>query len=327
MALPVVLPNYFQERAGVIQVAAKLNQLGLIFRETPNADVGIDGQIEYVNEKGEASGKLLAVQIKSGNSYFIDKESHWAFYVSEKHREYWQGYPIPVFLLLHQPETNLIYFTDARHYLSVPNNISKPDILVPKTNLLDYNTKWQLFQAYGYEENYLTDLDQVLQVLITKRNGNNNFPMSFFDLFAYGLTNLCRHLYYSISVAIYIAEENLEFKNKSEFGIGLGSQDHEFLNDFVKFIMSQNLVKVDYADFLIDWTERMLQPSFLSPLTVRGQKLVLLIKTYETKILGHDDAVSSIVSERSLDMVQMPGDYYRNKRIYQFQGDFLKLKE
>lgn len=64
MTLPVVLPNYFQERAGVIQVAAKLNQLGLIFRETPNADVGIDGQIEHVNEKGEASGKLLAEEIK-----------------------------------------------------------------------------------------------------------------------------------------------------------------------------------------------------------------------------------------------------------------------
>lgn len=90
--------------------------------------------------------------------------------------------------------------------------------------------------------------------------------------------------------------------------------------------MSQNLVKVNYADFLIDWKERMLQPSFLSPLTVRGQKLVLLIREYETKILVADDAVSSIVSERSLDIVQMPRDYHRNKRIFHFQNDFLKFK-
>lgn len=326
MALPIVSPNYFQERAGVIQVASKLNQLGLIFRETPNADVGIDGQIEHVNEHGEATGKLLAVQIKSGNSYFIDKGNYWAYYVSEKHREYWQAYPIPVFLLLHQPNTNLIFFIDARHYLSIPENISIPYISVPKNRVLDVDTKLLLFQVYRYEENYIVDLNEVLEMLICTKNANSNFPMSFFDLFAYGLTNLCRHLYYSISVAMYIAEENLEFKSKSEFGIGIGGSDHEFLHEFVKFIMSQNLVKVDYDDFLIDWKERFLQPSFLSPLTIRGQKLVQLVKEYENKIIERNVTMSSIVSERSLDMVQMPSDSLRNKNIYEFQTNFSKLK-
>jgi hypothetical protein len=116
MPLPIVLPNYFQERSGVIQVALALNELNLIFRETPNADVGIDGQVEHVTANGEASGKILAVQIKSGISYFNDKGDAWGYYVSDKHKEYWQSYPIPVFLFLHHPKDNLIYFTDVRHF-------------------------------------------------------------------------------------------------------------------------------------------------------------------------------------------------------------------
>lgn len=44
--LPKVLDTYFTEREGVLRVGLQLNELGLVFRETPNADVGIDGQIE-----------------------------------------------------------------------------------------------------------------------------------------------------------------------------------------------------------------------------------------------------------------------------------------
>jgi hypothetical protein len=34
--------------------------------------VGVDGQVELVNDDGEATGALVAVQIKSGRSYLND---------------------------------------------------------------------------------------------------------------------------------------------------------------------------------------------------------------------------------------------------------------
>jgi hypothetical protein len=177
------------------------------------------------------------------------------------------------------------------------------------------------------EDQYSTDLQDVLKIMVNTRNTNNSFPVSFFDLFAYGLTNLCRHLYFSISVAMDIAEENIAFEDQSEFGIGLGGEDHEYLHEFVKFLLAQNLVKVDYADYLIDWKERLLQPSFLSPLTIRGQKLLLLIREYENELLGKNINVSSIVSERSIDIIKLPSDYLRDRRIYDFQRKFIEKQE
>ena len=57
------------ERIGVSATEKIINQMGLIFREQPTDDYGIDAQIETI-ENGYATGKLIAVQIKSGSSFF-----------------------------------------------------------------------------------------------------------------------------------------------------------------------------------------------------------------------------------------------------------------
>lgn len=58
------------ERIGVVSTEKIINKMGLIFREQPTDDYGIDAQIETM-EKGYATGKLIAVQIKSGISFFM----------------------------------------------------------------------------------------------------------------------------------------------------------------------------------------------------------------------------------------------------------------
>jgi hypothetical protein len=58
-----------QERLGVNAVAEAVARLGLIWRETTSADVGVDGQIEYVAPDGAATGRMVAVQVKSGPSF------------------------------------------------------------------------------------------------------------------------------------------------------------------------------------------------------------------------------------------------------------------
>jgi GTPase SAR1 family protein len=44
-------------------------EAGQIFRPTPNSDWGIDGEIEFKNNQGEASGQRVYFQLKSGDSY------------------------------------------------------------------------------------------------------------------------------------------------------------------------------------------------------------------------------------------------------------------
>jgi len=56
-------------KAGVIFVDSIVNQHGSVFRPVHQEDdFGIDGFIELVTAE-EASGRLVAVQIKSGDSY------------------------------------------------------------------------------------------------------------------------------------------------------------------------------------------------------------------------------------------------------------------
>ena len=46
-----------------------VGEAGHIFRPVANSDWGIDGEIEFKNDKGEASGERLYLQLKSGHSY------------------------------------------------------------------------------------------------------------------------------------------------------------------------------------------------------------------------------------------------------------------
>lgn len=60
-----------------------------IFREQSSEDFGIDGQIEIVNtcdhlpQNAIPSGRLIAAQIKSGNSYFKEENSNYFVYRGE----------------------------------------------------------------------------------------------------------------------------------------------------------------------------------------------------------------------------------------------------
>ena len=89
--LPSAPANYAQERRGISAVAAVAAHLGQIWRETPTGDVGIDGQLEFVDDSGFAAGKTVAVQVKSGPSYLKGTDSvAYAFYPEEKHHGYWE---------------------------------------------------------------------------------------------------------------------------------------------------------------------------------------------------------------------------------------------
>ncbi|WP_413171890.1 DUF4365 domain-containing protein [Anabaena azotica] len=317
MKLPQVSNNYFTERAGVLAVAAQLNRTDLIFRETPNADVGIDGQIELVSN-GKTPGRLAAAQIKSGLSYFNDRGDHWAFYPEEKHRMYWEAFPLPVYLFLHNPESSLTYYTDVRYQLNIPSKERENCyISVPKTNRLDLVASEELMLSVGPVSSTLLEYPELLKVMASKHSGNASFPITYLDLFCNGLTNLCRHIYFGISLAAEIAEIYLGI-NKSEVGLGVGPDEHHFLHNYTRFLIAQNLVKIDYSDYLIDWFEREIQPEYIAPLLLRGRNLITYIHDVE-KGICKDSSFVSVACERPMRMlIGLPSDMVRIPKIKTF---------
>lgn len=324
MDFPEVKDSDFQGEIGVYTVGLLLSKIGIIFRPTPNKDVGIDGQIEYIS-KNKAIGKIVAVQIKSGKSYMIDKEDHFAFYPKDKHKNYWENFPLPVILMLHDPDNDKVYYSDARYYLSIPERERKYNYIpVPKSSILNESDKDKLFSQLGTSEEKFLTIPDLLHFITQETNSNASFPISFFDLFVNGLTNLCRHSYFSMQLAEEIGEANLSY-SEDEFGLGVGAGEHDFLHSYVKFLIIQNLVKVDYSDYLIDWNERLMLPQFLAPLTTRGRELITYIREREIELFTEKENKISVACERFIQMVFMPSDLYRLQKIKEFSERFRKI--
>lgn len=64
--------NSHTGRIGVAGTQLLFKRLGWIFREQPIEDYGIDAHVEVV-ENNTPTGTLIALQIKSGKSWFKEK--------------------------------------------------------------------------------------------------------------------------------------------------------------------------------------------------------------------------------------------------------------
>jgi hypothetical protein len=320
--LPATPANYRTERLGITAVASAIANLGLIWRETPSADVGIDGQIEHVNENGFTTGRLVSVQVKSGASYFgSETENCYRFYPDEKHRHYWEQHPLPVILVLHDPDTPCSYWADVRQQLR--GETPGVALNVPKHQILQSTSALSLFETTGLTESpFIKDLDELCARMIATKSDNACFPISHFDLFAHGLTNIARSIYFGIDVPVMVAEANL-YTSNAEVGVGLGEREHDFLFAFVQFLIAQNLAHVDFATCLTDWLDRRMQPHFVAPLTSRGRTLVRHIQEKEASLVADGylpDIGTTLVAREAFFGIIPPSLSSRLPRIQAFQA-------
>ncbi|WP_324047041.1 DUF4365 domain-containing protein [Aeromonas caviae] len=107
-------------RAGVYFSGYALSMSGMIFRETSSSDVGIDGQIELVNDDGSATGMLIGVQIKSGDSFVNHKQKKFTFTSSREHYKYWSRLIMPTIGIVFSPKLETAsWFVLDSHYKDI----------------------------------------------------------------------------------------------------------------------------------------------------------------------------------------------------------------
>ena len=92
-------------RAGVVNVDRIFTEnFGWLFREQSVSDLGIDAHVEIVRD-GRATGKLIGLQIKSGESYLSDtNEQGMRLYLSNSNIDYWLNHSLPVLVVVYSPE-------------------------------------------------------------------------------------------------------------------------------------------------------------------------------------------------------------------------------
>jgi len=98
---------------------AVAGEAGQIFRPTPNSDWGIDGEIEFKDYLGKASGRRVYLQLKSGDSYLQrrDRDGAEVFQVrNRRHLDYWQEQAYPVMLVIRSSD-GAIRWMDVSTYI------------------------------------------------------------------------------------------------------------------------------------------------------------------------------------------------------------------
>lgn len=100
----------FTNRRGVNVVEAQALRMQWFFRGQETSDQGIDAHVEKAPD-GVGTGRLLAIQIKSGESYFSEPVSEgWAFRFNAKKAQLWLGHALPVLVVLVDVEDEVAYW-------------------------------------------------------------------------------------------------------------------------------------------------------------------------------------------------------------------------
>lgn len=115
----IELDNESKERALVGEVISAVALAGQICREKFVSDYGIDAEIEFKDDNHKATGELLFLQLKSGDSYLRHRKSDGKeiFAIKDaRHAAYWMAQKAPVMLVIRNSKGE-IRWMEIRTYL------------------------------------------------------------------------------------------------------------------------------------------------------------------------------------------------------------------
>ena len=151
------------ERIGVSYCALTAERNNWMFREQPINDIGIDAHMEFVED--DKPRQLLALQIKSGSSWFKEKKDDCIIFrnINERQYNYWTMNSLPCIVILYNPDDNMCIWQELTtetikrtkdgsgkgFYVKVPINQSFLDEL-SNEKLLAYTNLPQHIQNYNF---------------------------------------------------------------------------------------------------------------------------------------------------------------------------------
>lgn len=147
--------SHHRERLGIAEVQLAISKLGFVFREQPTDDYGIDAHAE-TTQGGQVLGHLLAMQVKSGESYFREEATDgWWFRPKAKHVKYWLNHSLPVLVVLVDPDTERCYWEHVHESKLTSVGDDSWKMLIPRRQTLSTTFASQLRSIAK------NDLDQV----------------------------------------------------------------------------------------------------------------------------------------------------------------------
>ena len=131
-------------KSGVNHVRATVERAGSVFiKIDQDSDLGIDALIDLVQD-GKPLNKQLAIQIKSGQSYY-DSDGGECLFPIGTHRDYWLQYALPVYGVVYVPTLKTAYWVNIKRFLKAHPDASMIRYPVSEANRFDGNSFIDIF--------------------------------------------------------------------------------------------------------------------------------------------------------------------------------------
>lgn len=294
-----------------------------MWRETLMHDVGIDGQIEHCTPEGLPTGRVVAVQAKSGSSYFKQSDERGViFHPKERHRKYWESFPLPVILFLYDPGEDRGIWTDARQQLR--SNPGSP-IIVPFSSSFDPAAVLRALESEGPLPIGEFNPDQIVGQLIGFSTKSKLFDITYFDLLVHGLTDIGRSIHFSADLAYAIAAHNDLIRDEPIGTITYTPHEREFIDGYATFLIANDIARLDYDAWRRLKSDGIFG-TFISPLTSRGCKVIERIHFLDKQLAaGPPSGYHQVAMDRTR-LFDYRGALERAERVTMFKDEYSHLQ-
>lgn len=149
----IVLDSESKERMLVGEVISTVALAGQICREKNVSDHGIDMEVEFKNDRGEATGRMVLLQLKSGDSYLQKRKSDGAeiFRIPhERHARYWMDQEFPVLLVIRN-SAGEIRWMEVRDWLKMASDDGRK----PVRQIVFAGERFDVMSVRGWREQAL----------------------------------------------------------------------------------------------------------------------------------------------------------------------------
>lgn len=256
------------DQEGLGYLTQCFSKIGCSFNEYKR-DIGIDAIVEIREKAYRSSGKFLAVQLKSGDSFFKNElEDYYYTYISNDHIEYWLKCLMPVMFIIYSPTKNDAFWTKIDKE-SLVRKAKSYKIIINKSNRLSETEITDLLQLfYGRIYSDSNDFKQILQDLKEVRGVvSGGVYINGFELFMNGLIDTCLQLYFHTDIVGDLSA----LKTKHIGGYTFPSD--VFFEKYFEVLNYHNLLAGDF-DFEIEMMRSYTLPQFIKPLSINGREFV-----------------------------------------------------
>lgn len=142
MDFPKYSETNVASKTGINYVRTVVETSNSIFHEIHQEnDIGVDAIIELIKNE-HPTGKMVAIQIKSGESFYVSGK---CVIPIDNHRKYWENHPLPMFGIVYVPSLSCAYWVDIKEKLLENDTSSSIKFEPSKANTFNHQDFSRVF--------------------------------------------------------------------------------------------------------------------------------------------------------------------------------------